>query len=465
MALLPQFVDPASFRDPAGQVFYIDGQIFRAVYPIGVKAFETVWKNGILQRLAAQKRMIGASLLDKHDAMYCGVGSDAEYVLSHPKIACITYPYEWSFSTLKSAALAHLDLQLLLLDEDFVLSDASAFNIQFDGTMPLHIDVLSVIPYKQGMAWGGYRQFLQHFLNPLVLESNTGVSFAPFFRASLDGISSDELFRLLPWHKLLQPAFLLHVVMPALGERHYHPQSVIAKQPPALPKMRYRGLLQHLRGIIAKLEPKKNRTAFWFGYADTTSYSTQEAKVKKSIVRAFASSHRPEILLDIGCNSGDFAALAIEAGAKRVVGIDTDRATIDAAFVTATSKKLPFLPLIADIANPSPSQGWRGMERPAFIERVQGDAVIALALIHHLCIGKNIPLSDAITFIISLAPRGLIEFVPKSDPQIVEMLKLREDIFSDYNFDVARESIIKHAHIVAETRISDSGRVLFEFAK
>ena len=76
--------------------------------------------------------------------------------------------------------------------------------------------------------------------------------------------------------------------------------------------------------------------------------------------------------------------------------------------------------------------GWNGIERKSLISRSKFDGIIALALIHHLAIAKNIPLTQVLNWLTSLAPKGLIEFVPKDDPTTQIMLKLKGDIFPDY---------------------------------
>ncbi len=458
--------DPASFRDPAGRVYKVDGRIFHTVTEAGRVAFEAVWEAGILHKMAEKKLLINSRLLSADDPVCSALSTSSAYTLEHPVLPMISYPYEWSFAMLKSAALAHLDLQLALLEDGFILSDASAFNMQFDGAQPLHIDALSLISYQEGMLWGGYRQFLHHFLNPLLLEAKTGVSFASFFRATLDGISSDDLLRLLPLRSVISPALFAHVVVPAWGERHFSAQkSTSAASPRALSKARYRSLLQHLRNIIQTLKPHHSRSSQWDGYTATTSYAAPEAEAKQQVFIDFVRAQQPSLLLDIGCNTGEYAALALENGAKRVVGVDADRASVDMAFERSSHKNCAFTPLVVDMANPSPTQGWRGIERAAFDARVQAEAVVALALIHHLCIGKNIPLSEVVECIVSLAPHGLIEFVPKSDPQVVELLRFRQDIFPDYNEETFKLHLSRCAHIVDEKTIGESGRVLFQFER
>jgi ribosomal protein L11 methylase PrmA len=260
--------------------------------------------------------------------------------------------------------------------------------------------------------------------------------------------------------------FLLHIVAPVFGDRVYRQNKrTIPSTISTLPRKRFQNLLLHLYKIIESLVPPSSAQSVWADYTPTTSYCHHEAAVKKELVASFMQSHHPRLVLDIGCNTGEYAWVALESGAGHVLGVDFDRAAVDTAFCRGVTHKLDFLPLVMDLANPSPAQGWAGIERKAFSQRVIADAVVALALIHHLCIGKNIPLSSVISFITSMAPVGLIEFVPKSDPQIIEMLRLREDIFPDYCLEKMRENISQCASIVKEIEIGDSGRVLFEYRK
>jgi SAM-dependent methyltransferase len=311
------------------------------------------------------------------------------------------------------------------------------------------------------MRWGGYRQFLQHFLNPLLLESYTGVSFAPFFCSGLDGVASDDLLRLLPMPACLRPAVALHVWLPTLAERRVHSGRSSVLTP--LPKARYIGLLRHMQTIIEGLVPRHR--GHWRSYTLNTSYSALESEKKLRVVADFMQTHRPACLLDVGCNKGQYAAWALQHGARHVVGYDADRAAAGAAFTMASAENLSFVPLTVDIANPSPAQGWQGSERASLASRVQADAMMALALVHHLAIARNIPLAAVIEQLVALAPRGLIEFVPKQDRQVIELLQHREDIFPDYHYDAFIQALGIRATVVSQTPISESGRMLVEFER
>lgn len=451
-------------------MFLAGERVYRTVSSLAAQDFGAVLASGVLERMTARKRLLATELLGETEAsslFEAEEGNAPAHVLAHPRIPLISYPYEWSFEALRKAALAHLELQLDLLKEGFTLSDASAFNMQFDGHEPVHIDVLSVIPYVEGERWIGYHQFQRQFLNPLVLEAVTGVSFAPWYRGSLDGLSSDELVRLLPWRTLARPSLLVHAVAPALFDRRAARAEPSASKSTlgALPKGRLVSLLEHLHRIVANLRKPRNRTTPWLDYEGVNTYSGEEREAKHDAVRAFVSEVQPRLLLDIGCNTGEYAAVAIAAGANRVVGLETDRAALDAAYLRATSMDLRFQPLAIDIANPSPAQGWRGRERGAFTDRLSADALIALAVLHHMVIAGNIPLPEATDFLVAVAPKGIIEFVPKQDRQVARLLRFRQDIFSDYDIDSFRNHLGAKAGIVSEQQITESGRTLFRYER
>ncbi|MDX1486520.1 MAG: class I SAM-dependent methyltransferase [Alphaproteobacteria bacterium] len=400
------------------------------------------------------------------------LGEDAaegDIVLEHPKISFWSYPYEWPFGALKAAALAHLNIQIELLDQGIALSDASAYNIQFIGPRPVFIDTLSFRRYRENEHWIGHRQFCEQFLNPLLLRARLGVPFQDWYRGRPEGIPVENLATLTTWRHWLSWRMLSHVIMPsrlqgAGGERVM--ESAKKAKARGLPKWSYRATLIQLRSWIARLSIGGHGQSVWGTYAADNTYDAGEAAKKGDMVAEFVKETQPRQLLDLGCNTGDYSALALRSGAKSVVGLDADHGALEQAFDRAAAEGLDFLPLYQDSANPSPAQGWNANERKSFSERCgDADAVIALALEHHLAIGRNIPLPEVVRWITSLAPRGLIEFVNKDDPTIQKMLALREDIFSDYGLENFAAALERHARIKTRQRVSKSGREIFWFER
>ena len=391
-------------------------------------------------------------------------GDDAQYIVEHPTIPFVSYPYEWSFSELKAAALLHLDLQKRALDYGLTMSDASAYNVQFLGPSPTFIDILSFRPYREGEFWLGHRQFCEQFINPLLLRAYLGIPHNSWYRGSLEGIPPSEIGRLLPWwRKFSSWNVFSHVFLQAKAQSwatnqgQGQPSITTTKR---LPREAYSLILGQLQRWIRRLSPKGSAVSTWSDYVDTRTYSDDEVQAKRNFVDEFVRRVKPQMLWDVGCNTGEYSQIAIDAGAGRVIGFDFDQGVLDVAFTRAVEERLDFLPLFLDAANPSPGQGWKEKERKGIQERAEADALIALAFAHHLTIGRNIPIDQVAEWLTSMAPVGIVEFVQKDDPTVQQMLRDRDDIFPNYTEETFLSCIQRHARIVKMSSVSSSNRKL-----
>lgn len=452
-----------SFRDPWGAVYEEGGRIFRTVSPEAAVEIDRVLATGFVAEAQQRGWLIGATPVPA-DQLPASL-PEAARVLEHPRIPVISYPYEWSFGQLQAAALLHLDLQILALDKGVVLRDATAFNVQFVGHRPIFIDFLSLRPYRPGEFWTAQQQFVSQFLAPLVVEAVAGITFQPLLRGHLDGIPLDQAARMLPASSWLSPSLVLNLLLPdrlQRGSRKSDAAQLESTTKRELPQSAYRSLLTSLRGYIAGLRPRTDPTT-WSDYAATNTYSDEEAKTKAAFVAEFVAAARPAVLLDVGCNTGTYSEVALTAGAGRVVGLDLDPAAVHGAWSRARDKDLAFLPLVQDLANSSPGLGWGLKERAPLPGRVRADAVIALALEHHLILGRNIPPDAFFDWLLSLAPRGVVEFVQKTDPTVKIMLALREDVFPWYTEEDFARRLAARARIVRTQVTSSAGRTLYWF--
>jgi ribosomal protein L11 methylase PrmA len=428
--------------------------------------FEFVRSTGLLDDLADGGLLLPAAPVPRQ--AYPTINAGARYVLEQPLLPFISYPYEWPFRALKAAALLHLDVYLRALERRVTLSDASAYNVQFLGTRPIFIDTLSFRRYRDGELWVGHRQFLEQFLNPLLLRALLGVPHNAWFRGSPDGIDTAAFHQLLrPRHKLSWKV-LTHVTLPARLQTAAASRRGMVPSPsqlPGLPLARFRRMLSGLRDWIERLEPPDAHESTWARYRLQHTYTPQEVEAKRNFVKAFVEKTKPRIVWDLGCNIGGYAAVALGAGAALAIGFDADQHALDAAFAHAHAERRAFLPLWLDAANPSPSQGWAQHERRGLTERRNADALLALALVHHLAIRRNVPLDSLVEWLVDLAPAGVIEFVPKTDPMVQTLLRLREDIFDDYSEDSFRRALHRRAEIIAAETISKAGRTLFWYRR
>lgn len=460
--MIPAVPDPSSFRDPSGHVYQLDGRIFRTVTNRAAEDYEFLRQSGFLSSLADRGWLIDSKEVDP--AILGSAGVEARYVLEHPQLPFISYPYEWPFQVLKAAALFHLDLHLEALENNITLSDASAYNVQFKGTRPIFIDVLSLRRYRDGEFWLGHRQFCDQFLNPLLLRALLAVPHNAWYRGNLEGITTLELSRLLPVRRKLSWNVIIHVVLharlqeSAIRKRDSNIKAVNEK---TLPRVAFRNMLVQLRRWVDGLEPGDRGKTVWRDYEINHTYAPDEESAKRKFVAEFVNKTKPKLLWDLGCNTGEYSAIALDAGAEYSIGFDSDHAALDTAFARAMAKGLNFLPLFVDATNPSPEQGWRQRERQGLQNRAKADAILALAFEHHLAIRRNVPLNELVSWITSLAPRGVIEFVQKDDPTIQQMLAFRDDIFREYSEYAFTAALERNARIVREETISSTRRRLF----
>lgn len=477
---------PGSFRDPNGFVVKdkANNRILRWMTSDAKLELEAVLKTGFLDHLVESNQLVhfeAEQLEAKHlkaeylEAEHLAQPLAEEYLhcLKHPLIPYISYPFEWCFQGLKTAALFHLDLQIQALKKSVILSDASAYNIQFIGTQPIFIDHLSFKPYQEGTPWLAHHQFCTHFLYPLLFEAYTGLHFGSLYKANLHGIPQEFILKLTPWHKKCSFSFFVHVYLPHwLKQKEHH--SILKKQikiENTLSKKNYFKLLESLKLFIEKLE-HPNASSHWSQYQQKHCiYGEKDKLIKEETLEIFIKKFNISSLLDLGCNTGHYSILACQKGVKEVIGVDSDPLSIDNAFSNSydntNSSNISFLPLIMDLANPTPNQGWSENERDGFLERFKDKTkgVLALALIHHLRFTAGIPLNKIIPFITQFSPCGIIEFIPKEDPMAAKLLQFRESTFGDYTQDHFESLLSKNNLIVEKTLLPDSKRYLYTFVR
>lgn len=453
--------DPGSFRDPAGHVLLENDRVFRGINLIARDEFTTVHQSGLLQQLIEQKKLIDYTILS--DAEKSQRLPDAALLLEHPKLPFISYAYEWSFDQLKAAALLQLELHLAALKHSITIIDASSFNIQFIGAEPCFIDHLSFRPYHEGEIWWGYQQFCLQYLNPLLLQSYCGIDFQTWLKGGLGNIPLNDLYQVLPWSKKFNWKVFFHLGLQTKLQKKSSAKQNSTVKKVQLPKSALINLLTSMQNWISQLKPRYKNMAEWQHYENLHLYTDQALKEKKSFIAEFCQTSKPQCVWDLGCNQGEYAKIALENSVAQVIGFDYDSATIDKAFLFSKKHDLNFLPLVMNFANPTPAMGWELSERKSLSERNNANALFALAFIHHLRIQNNIPLTDIIRYLFSLAPTGVIEFIPKTDPKVRLLLKFRQDIFHDYNYDNFIQLIQEKASILKTISLTGTERLLISY--
>ena len=457
---------PASFRDPSGVVFSRNGNIFRQVNLVYREDYDLLMSSGLYKTLAGKKFLVPHQEVDEAPLVSAGCYK----VIRPDKIDFISYPYEWSFSQLKDAALLTLEIQKEALDAGMILKDASAYNIQFHQGSPILIDTLSFAKYVEGSPWVAYRQFCQHFLAPLALMSKTDGRLGKLQIDYIDGIPLDLCSRLLPFSSRLNLGLYLHIHLHAHTQTRYANNDEADK--PAKPGQQIRitknsllGLIDSLKNTIKGLSTKITGKE-WADYYSGTNYTDSAFEAKKSIVLELVQSLNPKRVLDLGANTGVFSREAAKQPDCLVIStdIDPEAVEIDYRQVKEDGQK-NILPLVIDLTNPSPAIGWDNLERDSFYSRGRADVVLALALIHHLAIANNVPLESVAKTMAALGDYLVLEFVPKEDSQVKRLLQSRDDIFDHYTLEGLLEAFEPLFHLEKSIPIPESQRTVLLFKR
>lgn len=443
-----------SFRDPSGFMFTRGGEYYRQINRVYGETWDAFLESGLYDQLISDGRLIEHTAAAEVPAP---VPDIAHSVIRPRQVGFISYPYEWSFSQLKDAALLTLSIQKTALEHDFSLKDCSAYNIQFDGGRPVFIDSLSFEVLREGEPWVAYRQFCQHFLAPLALMAYRDVRLSSLLRTNIDGIPVDIASELLPFRTRLSFGLLSHIHLHARSQNKYSDTTRVKTR--KVSKLAMRGLIDNLEGAVRRLDWKPAGTE-WGDYYQATNYTDDAMRAKGDIVRGFVEKVAPQTAWDLGANTGVFSRIAAAAGA-RTVAFDIDPAAVEQNYRAVRKNKEGLLPLVLDLTNPSPGLGWAHGERSSLLGRAPVDLAMGLALIHHLAISNNVPLPSIVEFFASVAHWAIIEFVPKEDSQVEHLLATREDVFPNYHLEGFESAADACFEVVESTGVPQSERTLF----
>jgi hypothetical protein len=449
---------PGSFRDPSGFLFYKNGEIYRQVNISYKENYDLLMSSGLYESLKNANLLIPHVEIDAKNKL-----SGKAYKVIQPKlIPFVSYPYEWSFSQLKHAALTTLEIQKKSLLFGMSLKDSSAYNIQFRKGRPVLIDSLSFEKYREMEPWVAYRQFCQHFLAPLVLMSYRDIRLNQLLRIYIDGVPLDLASSLLPFSTRFKFSLLSHIHFHAKSQKHFAHKTV-KKAHRKVTKLALLGIIDSLESTIKKLKWNPKGTE-WADYYDDINYSSEALDHKQELVAEFLDQINPEKVWDLGSNLGIFSRIAAAKG-KNVISFDIDPAAVEKNYLECIAQKEEILPLLIDLTNPSPGIGWENRENMSLLERGPVEMVLALALIHHLAISNNLPLSRIASFLYKICNCLVIEFVPKNDSQVQRLLATREDIFQRYTQNMFEMEFKEFFTIKTSIRLKGSKRTLYLMRK
>jgi hypothetical protein len=457
--------DPGSFRDPSSRVFLSDDAVWRGLDAEALGDFEALAGTDFFRDAVAAGQIVGTELASSPPE---GLSGDWAGVLRHERIPVVTYPYEWSFEMLRDAARLQLDLVAGALTVDLVTKDASAYNVQFVGSRPTFIDVGSFERQREGEPWYGYRQFHMHFLLPLMLQAYRGIAFQPLLRADVEGVDPADARRMMSFWNILSPrkkGTLIHVAAQARADRASSDRDVKSELKRAgMKKELLVAQIRNLTKLVDRLRLKQTGTE-WSGYSDRSHYTDADLRAKEAFVSSVAAAEHPALAWDLGANDGHFSRLVAEHGAY-VVAADGDHEAIDHLYRALRSEgDTRILPIVLDLADPSPDRGWRSKERLAFTRRSRPELVLALALIHHLVISRNVPMQEFVDFLRDSGGQVVVEFPTRDDPMVQRLLRnKREGIHDDYTVEAFEAALGQRYEIRRREELPSGTRICYHAA-
>jgi SAM-dependent methyltransferase len=472
---LPPPTIAASFRDPAGSLFRFQDRILRVVNPAGIQDLSAFLNSSAAHKLLASGRVAKTWLLDEGESRALAAepavarrfeARSGQMMVEHERIEFPSFPYEWTPEMLHAAGLLTLDLAQELLGEGLGLKDATPYNVLFRGPDPVFIDVLSFERREPGDAtWLPYAQFVRTFLLPLLANRAYGLGLDQILTTRRDGLEPEEVYRWSsPFERLRRPFFSL-VSMPTWLRNKHSPDdsSIYSKRVlPNAEKARFvlGALLNGLRRTLHRLQPKQGNRSTWSDYMTSNNYTADHFFAKQRFVQEALAEFPCRSVLDVGCNTGHFSAIAARSGAG-VVAIDYDPVVLGDVWRNARAENLNILPLAVNLTRPSPGTGWRNQECPAFLDRARGkfDCVLMLAVIHHMLVTERVPLEDIVGLAAELTSDLLIiEFIAPDDSMFRRLTRGREELDKDLDREVfeavceLRFERVRMLHVEGSTR-------------
>ncbi len=469
-----------SFRDPAGHLLMSKGRVFRFVKGIAADDLRAFLSSTTARKFTDSCQLVRTDFLDAESIQELGLSekrnqtedSHSDTVVEHERIPFPSFPYEWPPEMLHAAGSLTLDLAQDLLAEGFGIKDATPYNVLFSGPNPVFIDLLSFERRDPtDPTWIAYGQFVRTFLLPLLVNKRYGLRLDDMLITHRDGLEPEEVYRFSSFWQKMQPESLTLVSIPNwLAARKGSDETKIYQKRsvnnPEKAKYILGRLLKVLRRKLDRTAPV-TRKSRWSDYMSNNRYTEDYFPEKEAFVHSVMAEWRVQRVLDVGCNTGHFSKLVAKHGAA-VVAIDYDPVVAGEVWRAARTENLDILPLVVDLTRPTPAIGWRNEECPSFLERARGsfDAVLMLAVIHHMLVSERIPLSQVLRVAAELTTNLLIvEFVAPGDPMFRLLTRGREHLHQDLTVEVFEATAGCFFQIMRATRLGESERWIYLLRK
>jgi hypothetical protein len=362
---------PHSYADPDGRLFWLDGELYRALSQEKTPFFSQLFENGTIANLVSRGLLIQS---EPADLALDGYGM----VLRHKIIPFVSYPTEWCPAMFKDAAIAYLDLLESLAPRGLTLKDVHPWNLVFDGPCPVFVDITSITPMTARRASPDYGKFCRYYLYPLILMSEGHERIVRHLLPDYDGITESDFSLMTRTGRVARR--LRATQWRELFGRLTGPAPILA---------RMRREIEAVRLPVRASEPD------------------ELPRELKTFLAKTISELAPRSILGLGAKTTWYSTLA-DCAAARVVVFDTDSHYLSHLYHVARASNLPVLPVVMDVTDPTPARGVRGHISIAATDRLECDLVLAPALVNPLMSRRHLRFEQALGSVAEFSRRWLI---------------------------------------------------------
>ena len=461
--------DSGSFRDPCGQVFKISNnnsslKIIRGINEITYEEQKELLASDFFPLSVKNGEIIPTTVFDKDLLENQDIINSWPFFLEHQTIDLVSYPYEWTFSQLKDAAILHLELLATSLENGWIIKDSTPYNIQFVNNSPIFIDTPSFTKWEEGEGWDSYRQFCMMFLYPLMLESYLNLDFRPLMKSNLDGVDPEFIYKILGLRNILKKGVISHVLLPYAVQRN-----ILKRERDTAPAKNRRqikhskisviALVDSMLSIVKRLKSKASISA-WADYDHINTYEKDDNEIKKNFIENITKNNKYKTVWDCGANTGLFSE-HIKNHVASIIAMDSDPIAVEKMYQRLKSKKSNINPLVMRLENMSPDHGFNSLERVRLEKRSNPNLIMCLAIIHHIRISSNVPCEIFLKYLRSLDSEIIIEFVNREDEMVVKLLMNKKEKYEDYNLESFEASVLKFFTVERTENVKGGLRKLF----
>jgi SAM-dependent methyltransferase len=450
-----------SFRDPSGFIFIKGADVYRAIQPNVRNKYQRLLNQSWYKELVRDGKIQSSSWIERSDL-------DVNYTwLKHEKFDFPLYPHQISAEQLFESALLTLEIAKKAFEHGWILKDASAWNVISLYGNQQFCDITSFEQYDDSGLWIAYGQFCRHYVIPLLLFKYLSLGPAELFMLHRDGVSPEKAKRLLGYRTYLGMAAIETILLPTIIKKGRPLPSRKNKSGNVeLNRTIFSNTLKRLENYVTALRPYKFLAkSTWSDYeTDRLHYDQPDLNQKYQFVRnALKKVSGP--VLDLGCNQGEYSLLAASLGLN-VVASDFDESAL--IKLQAKLKHETINVMLLNLAQPSPSIGWKNSEHESFLNKAKEyfGMVLCLGLIHHLLVSERIPLIEIIDLLASMSrDYVLVEWVNRDDEKFIEIASINAHLYKDLNESIFEKEAKKKFKILDKLALKKTKRTLYLLKK